>query len=170
MVKNEKEMVNLYFTICNTAPVWLFSVSPSLWQVHWARSELRAWAVCSSGLFWVGMLNLSLSFLLSWSSLSPSVSSSPDIISPSLPPLPKEVAGVIKWLLLYSGLAVVAHWVSMMYLWPSTQLQTAFTEPKHWPSSTSFRLGQDRQASPWLWAQDTRLWRHFGSEVKDGGA
>lgn len=148
----------------------LISVSPSVLLVQWVSADLWVCAGTTGALCWDTVLILPtgvLPFPLGCSSSSSSSWSSSSDITLSLLPLPK--APLLRFTM-YPGLAAVVHWVSMMYLWPSTQPQMACTEPQHWPSSTSFRSGQEWQASPWWWTQDTRLWRHLGSEVKDGGA
>lgn len=147
------------------------SVVPLLLVLQWSGSELGVCGVTAGALFEDWVLRLPLGVLpspparpssfatTSWSSSS---DTTPSPLTLPNPPL--------LMLSVHLRLVAVDCWVSIVYLWPSTQLHTAFIEPRHWPSSTSFRLGQERQASPWWWAQDTRLWRHLGSEVKHGGA
>lgn len=136
-------------------------ISPSVLLVQWTSAVFGVCVITALGPFWAGVL------MFLPSPLGCSSSSSSPEITPS--PLPLPNASLLR-LTVYPGLVAFVHWASMMYLWPSTQPQTALTEPQHWPSSTSFRSGQERQASPCWWAQDTRLWRHLWSEVKEGGA
>lgn len=154
------------------SPFHWSSASPLVFVVQRSSSELWVCGATADGLLEDGVLRLPLVVLLSspaWSSsfsnasCSSSSDATPSPLTPPKPPPPLMLSVHLR-------LAAADCRVSMVYLWPSTQLHTAFTEPKHWPSSTSFRLGQERQASPWWWAQDTRLWRHLGSEVKHGGA